>query len=126
MDNRSNFSDRRSIKQVLTGKKSIVRERRKEDRKRVEYCKVKKKKEKQVNHTKKSEVEKTLGVKGETCSNTMEWLSKSIVGESLAPVAIEYVAEKLVNEWLLIIKVRDMRAYKTLITFSLKNKWRRY
>lgn len=50
----------------------------------------------------------------------MKWLSRSIGGESLRPVAIESLVDKLDNEWISISKVRDMEAYKTFVTFALK------
>ena len=50
----------------------------------------------------------------------MERLNRIIIGEMLTPVSIESVADKLLNNWWSISKVRNMGFYKTLITFCSK------
>ena len=74
-----------------------------------------------VQQKEEEEPQKTVVVKGEVSQENMEWLKRSIVRETLHPLSIECVADKLFKDWWLTIsKVRDMGAYKTLIVLHSK------
>ena len=65
-------------------------------------------------------LEKTMVVYGEVDEFMMNKLSKSIIGESIFPVNIEVMEERLRRDWYTIVDVKPMGAYKTLITFETK------
>ena len=68
----------------------------------------------------RDKVEKTIVIYGEVDETMMEKLSRSIIGESVYPVNIEVMGERLRRDWFTIVDVKPMGAYKTLITFENK------
>ena len=67
-----------------------------------------------------AQLERTMVVYGEVDQFMMDKLSKSIIGESIFPVNMEIMEERLRRDWYTIIDVKPMGAYKTLITFETK------
>lgn len=59
-------------------------------------------------------------LKGEVCKDKVEWLSRSLVGESIKPIDFDILKEKLYNEWFYLTSVRAMGSYKCLLTFETK------
>ena len=57
-------------------------------------------------------------VQGVINEDTLEWLQRSIVGEIIKPLNFNLLADRLYNEWLCISNVREMGAYKALVTFD--------
>ena len=48
-------------------------------------------------------------------------LSRCLIGESLFPVDIETMSEKLYRDRFTMVDVKQMGAYKTVMTFETKN-----
>ena len=57
-------------------------------------------------------------VQGVNNEDTLEWLQRNIVGETIKPLNFNLLADRLYNEWLCISNVREMGAYKALVTFD--------
>ena len=50
---------------------------------------------------------------------SLEWLSRSLIRESLKPMTINLLSLRLMNKWHSIVKVRDLGPYKTIVTFEI-------
>ena len=67
-----------------------------------------------------NEKEKTILVEGEVEEENMEWLERSIIGETIKPINFSLMVDRLLNEWRCITSVREMGAFKALVTFETK------
>ena len=59
-------------------------------------------------------------MQGVICEGNMEWLFRSIDGETFYPVAIDIMTTKLTNEWVSTSNVRDTGNYKALVSLISK------
>ena len=48
----------------------------------------------------------------------MEWLNRSLIGESLRPMDFDLLREKLFREWYYLTNVKAKGSYKCLLTFE--------
>ena len=63
---------------------------------------------------------KTIVVDGEENEEILEWLQRSIIGETSKPINFNLLEERLFFEWRCITNVREMGAYRALVTFATK------
>ena len=76
------------------------------------------KKSQNLDDRSQAEVEKMKIVKGEICSEKVNWLNRSLVSESLKPIDLDILKEKLFKEWFYLTHVRAMGSYKCILMFE--------
>lgn len=57
---------------------------------------------------------------GEFNNEAMEWLQRHVISQTSKPLNFSLVADRLVNGWQCIQSIREIGAYKVLITFDFK------
>ena len=59
-------------------------------------------------------------VDGVVSEENMEWLQQSVIGETIKPINFPLLVDRVMNEWLCVTNVREIEAYKILVTFATK------
>ena len=59
-------------------------------------------------------------VGGMVSKENMEWLQRSVIGETIKLMNLCMVANRIMSEWLYVTNVMEMGAYKVLVALAMK------